>query len=137
MEILTILEAIGGAAAALITIFTLFGLISKKPEEMLKKKINEEIAVNNKQITEKMEENNKKVLEVLEQIGQSQNTSKQASLAALRHEITEIYDTYYPLGYLPINIKKDLISLHEAYSQNGGNSYITELYTELKDLPVK
>lgn len=135
MEQLTILEAIGGGAAALITIITLLNLIIKKPKAMLRKEIQDEITENNKQITEKMDESNTKVLEALEQIERKQDTSKQASLAALRHEITEIYDTYCPLGYLPTNIKKDLMSLYDAYSHCGGNSFITELYLELKDLP--
>ena len=137
MTLQSILTTISGYIVPLTGMLSFIGIVLKSVKKFLKEEIREEIKTNNEQMSKKMDENNDKIVSALKDITQKQDLSKQASLAALRHEITEIYDTYYPLGYLPTNIKKDLFSLFDAYSQCGGNSYIAELFMELKDLPTK
>lgn len=126
MELITIAEVIktiGGLCGAIITITTLFTLVFNKPKQWLQKIIKEQFNNENQDIKNLLSNIDKKI-----------ETNKEASLAALRHEITGIYDLYYPQEYLPVNVRKDLISLYDAYKKNGGNSYVTELYNELINL---
>ena len=126
MELITIIEiikTIGGVCGAIITITTLITLLLKKPKQWLQKAIKEQF-----------DEENKEIKNLLSNIDKKIETNREASLAALRHEITAIYDLYYPQGHLPVNVRKDLISLYDAYRKNGGNSYAEELYNELINL---
>lgn len=123
IAILEIIKTIGGICGAIITIVTFVTLMCKKPKQWLQKIIKEEINNENQEIKNLLANIDKKI-----------ETNKEASLAALRHEITSIYDLYYPQGHLPVNIRKDLISLYDAYKTNGGNSYAAELYNELINL---
>ena len=125
-QILAILSTLGGTAGAVITIVTFITLLSKKPKAWIKKIIKSQNEESNQELKVLLNEINKKI-----------EQNKDASLAALRHEITDMYDTYYPAGYLPVNIRKDLISLYSAYEKCGGNSYVSELYKELIELKTK
>ena len=118
MELITIVEiikTIGGVCGAVITITTLITLIFKKPKQWLQKTIKEQF-----------NEENKEIKNLLSNIDKKIETNREASLA--------IYDLYYPQGHLPVNVRKDLISLYDAYRKNGGNSYAAELYNELINL---
>ena len=50
--------------------------------------------------------------------------SNKAQLAMLRNDITGIYYTYLPTKILPTYVRENLVLLHEAYVESGGNSYI-------------
>ncbi len=123
-DFVTILKTFGSLSGTMITIITFLALIMKKPKQWLMKTIKEQSAKDNQEIKNLLKEIDKKL-----------NINKEATLAALRHEITQIYDTYYTTGNIPVSIRKDLISLYNAYSCCGGNSYVCELYKELIDLP--
>lgn len=120
----TILKTFGSLAGAIITIITFLALIMKKPKQWLVKTIKEQ-----------SKDDNEEIKNLLKEIDKKLNINREATLAALRHEITKIYDTYYTTGSIPVSIRKDLISLYNAYSCCGGNSYVCELYKELIDLP--
>lgn len=123
-DFVTILKTFGSLSGTMITIITFLALIMKKPKQWLMKTIKEQSSEDSQEIKNLLKEINKKL-----------NVNREATLAALRHEITKIYDTYYTTGNIPVNIRKDLISLYNAYSCCGGNSYVCELYKELIDLP--
>lgn len=134
--ILTAASVCGG----LVTISGLIALILKKPIQYIKQQghqaveseitqhLNEERVV----IDEVLKEINDKLTEVQDAILLDQKSTR----AALRHCITTIYQTYFPTKELPVNIKKNLCSLYEAYKKLNGNSYICEIYEEMMEWKV-
>jgi hypothetical protein len=124
MGVIEILSIIGGVCGSIITISTCATLILNKPKTWIKNIIKE--VLNEESFNDQFKNLENKL-----------GDNKEASLAALRHEIVEIYDEWISKGYLPKNVKKDLISLYDAYQKNGGNSFAKELYDELVQLETR
>lgn len=57
--------------------------------------------------------------------------SNKAQLAMLRNDITSIYYKYLPTKTLPTYVRENLILLHEAYTESGGNSYVCTIYKDM------
>lgn len=117
MEFLTILTTIGGICGTLVTITGFITLMLKKPKAWIKKIV---IDTHNEQMSE--------TIGLLKKIEARLTEQQQADICTLRHSITSIYEKYKEKKYLPINVKEDLCSLYEIYTELGGNSYVHEIY---------
>lgn len=126
MAFLEILKTIGGAAGALITLTTLWGLVSKKPKLWLKNTISEQ----NK-------EDNLELKELMKSIDEKLHSNNATMVCLLRHSITDIYQEYKEKKEIPAHVKQDLCSLYEDYHARGGNSYVHTIYEEMMDWEVK
>lgn len=91
--------------------------LSKSSKEIITPVINELKNAN--------EEQNKK----LDRLARSSND-------VLRREITKIYYKYLPYKKLPRYLKEELFVLYQDYKEQGGNSFITEIYEEMKTWAV-
>lgn len=54
----------------------------------------------------------------------------------LRKELVTIYYRYLPYKKIPVYTKKSFLKLHHDYHDQGGNSFIDEIYEEVKDWKV-
>lgn len=116
MEFVEILKVIATACGALVTIITFLTLVFSKPKKWLKDTIKTAIQEEHREIKQEM-------YKLKEEI----RINKEASQAALRYEITEIYDAYGDKECLPSQVKKDLINLYTAYKNCGGNGSVSQL----------
>lgn len=78
-----------------------------------------------KQFTEQDE----KLLEKLDKLTQSSND-------LLRKDMTDIYYKYLPYRKILQYDKESFLKLYHDYAAQGGNTYITDVYNELKDWEV-
>ena len=62
---------------------------------------------------------------------------KDANIASLRNDLTELYYKVYPQGYIGEYDLKNWISMFEVYTALGGNHYIAELDERVRKLPGK
>ena len=62
---------------------------------------------------------------------------KDANIASLRNDLTELYYKVYPQGYIGEYDLKNWISMFEVYTALGGNHYIAELDERVRSLPGK
>lgn len=142
--LLEILTSVGSAAGAIITIAGLWGLLAKKPKNWFKKIIREEIDESNNQMKIYINEHTTERLKEMESINgklgnieQRLSLDKDATICALRHSITKIYEEYKNKKVLPINIKEDLCSMYESYANLGGNSFVHTIYEEMIEWDVE
>lgn len=68
---------------------------------------------------------------------EDQQAVKAGVEALLRNEITRIYYESIDRGYIPQYMLESVLRMYEQYTALGGNSFITELVAELKDIPMK
>lgn len=54
----------------------------------------------------------------------------------LRKELVAIYYRYVPYRKIPVYVKKSFMKLYLDYHDQGGNSFIDEIYDEVKDWEV-
>lgn len=129
MELMTVLEVlklIGSVAAGIISIVTLFTIISKKPKKWFCKIIKEA----NEEQFKAMEDEFKK-------LHQSNEKSEKTDICILRHEITLIYENYKDQREIPERMRENLCCLYEDYIERGGNSYVKTIYSEMMTWKVK
>ena len=62
---------------------------------------------------------------------------KDANIATLRNDLTELYNKVYPQGYIGEYDLKNWISMFEVYTALGGNHYVAELDERVRKLPGK
>lgn len=62
---------------------------------------------------------------------------KDANIASLRNDLTELYYKVYPQGYIGEYDLKNWISMFEVYTALGGNHYVAELDERVRKLPGK
>lgn len=62
---------------------------------------------------------------------------KDANIASLRNDLTELYNRVYPQGYIGEYDLKNWISMFEVYTALGGNHYVAELDDRVRKLPGK
>lgn len=62
---------------------------------------------------------------------------EEALKCLLRSAITSKYYVYTELGTIPTYEKENLTYMYEQYKRMGGNSYITNIMTEIERLPIK
>lgn len=160
-EIANNIGLIAGVCSALITLTGFFGLISNKGKsiisKMFKKNLDpiiDELKVVTKEINERKEEDKQlkkkieanqnetkkeinNIKEMFAEVTFTLNTDKESTLAALRHSITSIYQTYLPKKILPQRVREDLMSLYNAYHNLGGNSYIHQIYEDMLEWSVE
>lgn len=80
-------------------------------------------------LVKKFTEQDEKLFNKMEQLTQSSND-------LLRKEMTSIYYKYLPYKKILQYDKECFIKLYHNYIAQGGNSYITDIYNELKDWEV-
>lgn len=126
----SILMMASSVCGAIVTILGAVSLIFKLPAKAVKKASQEYVQ---KMIDEKLVV----ITDVLKELKEDTKEQKEATKAGLRHDITTIHETYKNEKALPTNIKEDLCWLYSSYRDLGGNSYICELYEEMKDWSTK
>lgn len=57
---------------------------------------------------------------------------REALLCLLRNQITEIYYHYLPTREIPAHQYKNMILLSDAYSHEGGNTYVSAIVAKMK-----
>lgn len=57
---------------------------------------------------------------------------REALLCLLRNQITEIYYNYLPSREMPAHQYKNMILLSDAYSHEGGNTYVSAIVAKMK-----
>lgn len=125
LALIEILKLIGGAVGAIITIFGFLVAVTKKPKEWIKKIIRENSKPEIQSLEQKIDNMNTLINERLQEY-------QQANLCTLRHDITNIYETYRDVKKLPVLIHQDLCYLYQHYEREGGNSYVHDIYEEMK-----
>lgn len=120
MSIITLITTIGAVCGAIVTVVGFFTLIMKKPKKWI-----QDIA------KQQYENEIKEVKELLKGIDEQLQDQKKATICSLRHSITGIYEKYKDEQKLPSNVREDLCSLYERYSELGGNSYIHSIFEEM------
>lgn len=55
----------------------------------------------------------------------------------MRTEIKAICRQKIEQGFVGLDELEDLVAMHEAYKENGGNGFCTELMNKVKCLPIK
>lgn len=142
------LTTIATAAGAIVTISGLLACIFRLPSKWIKRDLDDYI---NERVSDKMREGHQamdarfdKLEEMItglaenqKKIAEDNKKNNSATIADLRHSITDIYDRYLPEKCLPANTKKDLCSLYEVYEGLGGNSYVHEIFEDMMDWDVK
>lgn len=160
-EICNNIGLIAGACSALITLTGFFGLISNKGKSIVSKLVKksldpiiDELKIVTKELNERKEEDKQlkkkieanqnetkreinNIKEMFAEVTFTLNTDKESTLAALRHSITSIYQTYLPKKALPERVREDLMSLYNAYHNLGGNSYIHQIYEDMMEWSVE
>lgn len=125
-SVMLVFESIGSVVGVLVTCATFWGLISKKPKQMVKNFVR-------KQVEEVVKPTNDTIQEILQQL----DANKTTSLAILRDSITQIYQKYKDEECLPVHMKENLYSLYERYVKLGGNSYIVAIVEEMNSWDCK
>lgn len=62
---------------------------------------------------------------------------KQASVAAIRNDLTAIYNRAEERGFIGDWDRENFERMYKVYSDMGGNSYIHEVYTRIIAMPRK
>lgn len=63
-------------------------------------------------------------------------TDNRTKLALLRSEITNIYYKYLEVGTIPVYALENLTMVYKAYKDEGGNSFVDEIYKSMLDWKV-
>ena len=63
---------------------------------------------------------------------QRMDDDRSAVLCLLRNAITRIYYAYLPVREIPAYEYKNMILLHEAYSKEGGNTYVNTIVDDMR-----
>lgn len=141
-DIMGVICTIGGAAGSITAIIGVITALTKGPKNWLTKKIkgsieeviDEKIVPEEEKLSTKMTENQEKMMVEHQKLVKKvdDNTSElrmsnEATIATIRHEITDMYRNCIRKGYITELEKKDLSSLYEMYSKLGGNSYVHDL----------
>ncbi len=127
---MTVLLTISSICGAIVTILGLLTLLCKWPAKWIRKESRENVE---KIVGEQLKE----IKEELAGLTKTEGTDEEATKAMLRHEITEIYETYGKEKVLPLTTKQDLCSLYEVYCSLHGNSYVHQIYEEMLTWNVK
>lgn len=106
-------KSLGIIASFIVTLITLFTLISKKPRTAFRRIIKEEA-----------KEANEKIEKELEDIKARVDSSEETDLVILRNTITHIYFKYMNEKKIPHYEKENVIYLYARYSELGGNHYV-------------
>lgn len=99
-EVLEILQAAGGVAGALLTLISLWGIISKKPKQLFRNAIRAEAEAANREIKDK-----------LNKMENSLKEKDETDLALLRNTITHIYFKYSDTKRIPHYEKENVLYL--------------------------
>lgn len=89
------------------------------------------------ELTEQMDAGFLELKKDIQILTEQNNILQKNQRASIRHEITTVYYQYYEKKKIPPNIKQDMCFLFEAYTNLGGNSYIHELYEEMKNWEIE
>lgn len=114
-------KSLGIIASFIVTLITLFTLISKKPRTAFRRIIREEA-----------KEANEKIEKELEDIKARVDSSEETDLAILRNTITHIYFKYMNEKKIPHYEKENVIYLYTRYSELGGNHYVKQIVSEIE-----
>lgn len=121
---------------ALIKIFGDIGIFKKKKEEREAK----EKKKREKEYKKYLEDASKEILDpIVERIKKTDEEQNkrldkliQSSNDMLRKEITKIYYKYLPYKALPRFVKEELVTMYTDYRQQNGNSYVEEIFEEMR-----
>ena len=61
----------------------------------------------------------------------------EAIKSILRKDILNLSEKYIKKGYITINQKKTLYELYKAYQDEGGNTFVDSLISDINSLPVR
>ena len=68
---------------------------------------------------------------------ENQRLMKDASIATLRKDLTDIYNEAVANGYVEEYDRKDFIEMYQVYNALGGNCYVHELHEKILEMPGK
>lgn len=61
----------------------------------------------------------------------------EAIKSILRKDILNLSEKYIRKGYITLNQKKTLHELYKAYQDEGGNTFVDSLISDINSLPVR
>ncbi len=79
---------------------------------------------------------NTEAINTLEQLNRKLDSSLEAQRNTCRNTITDMYYKYASKGIMPRYKHELLIKTYTNYKSMGGNSFIDELYEEMKDIKI-
>lgn len=101
----------------------------KTPIKEMKKEITE--------MTTKVNSLDTKVNNVYADMKVSDKLTGEALLSILRHRLTESGHKYIKLGYIVEDELEAFTNEYDAYTELGGNHYVTALYNKVMELPCR
>lgn len=132
MEVLDILKIISGAMTSLLVISGFLVGMFKPIRTWLYNKVKKiaNIESTSKAIAE-MSVTINELKAVFETQIQASEVRDAATASIIRNEITKIYYLHIDKKAMPAREKENMLRLHEAYANLGGNSYITAIVEEM------
>ena len=101
----------------------------KTPIKEMKKEVTE--------MTTKVNALDTKVNNVYSDMKASDKLTGEALLSILRHRLTESGHKYIKLGYIVEDELEAFTNEYDAYTELGGNHYVTALYNKVMELPCR
>ena len=114
-------KSLGIIASFIVTLITLFTLLSKRPKTAFRKIIKEEAKEANQEIEKELKDIKERV-----------DSSEETDLAILRNTITHIYFKYMNEKKIPHYEKENVIYLFARYRELGGNHYVKQIVSEIE-----
>lgn len=105
-------------------------------DEKRKEFINNTVAETLNELSKKIDTDNSYIREDLKTIHNDIQILKKGNQAGLRHNLLEIYKTWYVKGYCPQDIKDDFENQYQSYHNLGANGVMDVYREELLALPV-
>lgn len=147
LDVTAIIEIAGGAMVlvyglyqAFVKVFGNIGYFKKKKEEKLKKEKEERKKEYKEFFEHGAEEIVKSIIDKIDNANNQQNERLDTLIISsndlLRKEITNAYYKYAPFRKMPRYIKEGIYVLYKDYKKQGGNSFIDELFDEIKTWEV-
>ena len=147
LDITAIIEIAGGAMIliyglyqAFIKVFGNIGYFKKKKEERLQREREERKKEYKEFFEQGADEIVEGVLKKIDEVNEAQNerldTLITSSNDLLRKEITNAYYKYVTFKKMPRYIKEGIYVLYKDYKSQGGNSFIDEIFEEIKTWEV-
>ena len=147
LDVTAIIEIAGGAMIliyglyqAFIKVFGNIGYFKKKKEEKLKREKEERKKEYKEFFEHGAEDIVDGLLKKIKEINDEQNDRLDILITSsndlLRKEITNAYYKYAPFKKMPRYIKEGIYVLYKDYKEQGGNSFIDEIFDEIKTWEV-
>lgn len=88
-------------------------------------------------LQEAMKENKKLRANKRNQFDEEQTAFRNALRCLLKVKLIEYHDKYVKDGSVPPYVLQNYDDMYNSYHALGGNGMITQMYEELKDLPIR